>query len=102
MTKVFIAGFKAGKNRYEMYIDSVTEETCLHLMDTEECIFRTNERGWVYNRHGALAGRFMKMDNGCYYYQSIDKSTRTNTKFKERIEAEKDAFSMLLSFGYKE
>ena len=102
MTKVFLAGFKAGKSRYEHTVDTDLNETFVHAMDTGERIYHCNEGGWVFNKHGVIVGRFMKMSNGCYFYQTTDQTTRLNTKFSDRMEAERDAFGMLLSLGYRE
>jgi len=100
MTKVFLSGFKAGNQRYEHTTDE--GETFIHSVETDQRIYRCNAGGWTYNRHGAIAGRFRKADSGCYYYQTVDQSTRLNTKFKDRLEAERDVFEVLLSFGYRE
>lgn len=102
MGKIFLAGFKAGKNRYEHVVDSVTNETSLHVIDTEITIFRVNAGGWMYNKHGAMAGRFTKMDNGCWKFKTIDGSMGVNTKFVDIFEAQRDVFTVLLQFGYKE
>ena len=102
MSKVFLAGFKAGKHRYEQVVDVETEETSLSIVDSSEVIYRVNAGGWVYNKHNALAGRFGLMDNKCWYYETMDKSMRLNTKYKELLEAERDVFSLILSLGYNE
>ena len=101
MTKVFLAGFKAGKSRYEHTVDTDLSDTFVHAMDTGTRIYRCNEGGWVFNKHGNIAGRFAKMSNGCYFYKTTDSKTRINTKFSERMEAERDAFGVLLAFGYQ-
>lgn len=102
MSKVFLAGFKAGKHRYEHTLDTETDEAFIHEQETGERIYCVNLGGWVYNKRGAIAGRFRKMDNGNWYYEKIDLSMRLNTKFKDLLEAERDVFSLLLSLGYNE
>lgn len=102
MTKVFLSGFKAGKHRYEHTIETETDETFIRTVETDEKIYNCNAGGWTYNCYGTIAGRFRKMDSGCYYYQTVDQSTRLNTKFKDRLEAERDVFEVLLSFGHRE
>ena len=101
MSRVFLSGFKAGKHRYEHTIETNTDETFVHAVDPEQRMYNCNATGWTYNQHGTIAGRFRKMDSGCYYFQTLDLSMRLNTKFKDRIEAERDVFGVLLSIGYK-
>lgn len=102
MSKVFLAGFKAGKHSYEQIIDTDNDETLIYEVATRSPVYRVNSGGWTYNKHGALAGRFRTMESGCWYYEKIDLSLRFNTKFKELLEAERDVFSLLLSLGYNE
>ena len=102
MSKTFLAGFKAGKHRYEQTIDTETEDVFIHEQESGELVYHVNLGGWVYNKRGAIAGRFRKMDSGCFYYETIDTSMRLNTKFSDLLEAERNVFSLLLSLGYNE
>lgn len=102
MSKVFLAGFKAGRNRYEHTVETTIDETFIHNQETEERLYNTNAGGWTHNKRGHIAGRFHKMDSGRWYYETIDKATRINTKFTDRYEAERDVFTVLLTFGVKE
>jgi len=102
MSKVFLAGFKAGKGRYEQFVDTATGDSFIRAIDAETVIYRVNAGGWAYNQHGSIAGRFVRMDNGNYYYSTIDKDLRLNTKYSDLLEACRDVFSLLLSLGHKE
>ena len=102
MSRVFLAGFRAGNKRYEHSVEMRSGEAYVHEAETGQRIYNTNEGTWVYNRHGNLAGRFAKTDSGCWYFKNIDGSTRVNTKFTDRLEAERDVFTTLLMFGIKE
>jgi hypothetical protein len=102
MSKVFLAGFLAGKKRYEQLFDSESLEVLLYELDGMAPIYLVNEGGWVYNKHGAIAGRFQLSDNKTWHYASVDGSVRMNTKFTDIMEAERNVFMRLLTFGYVE
>lgn len=101
MSKTFLAGFKAGRRRYEQTADIETEDVFIHEQGGA-LVYHINPGGWVYNKHNAIAGRFRTMDNKCWYYTSKDGSMRLNTKFTDLIEAERDVFGVLLGLGYTE
>lgn len=102
MSTTFIAGFQVGNNRYEQTFNTVNDDTYILSIDNPEPIYRINAGGWVYGKHDVIIGRFRVMDNRCWYYTSKDDSVRLNTKFTSLVEAELDAFKVLLRFGHEE
>ena len=103
MTRQLLAAFKAGSKRYEHTLCTTSDMTYIHDVESNQRIFNSNEGGWVFNKHGWIAGRFARSEaTGCWFYKALDGSTRINTKFNDKLEAEQDVFSVLLRFGYRE
>ena len=103
MSRTFLAAFRAGSRQYEHTLCKASDMTYIHDIESNQRIYNSNEGGWVYNIHGWIAGRFTKSEaTGCWLYKTLDGSTRINTKFNDKLEAERDVFSVLLRFGYRE
>lgn len=101
MAKVQLPELKAGRDTYKVSFDEEIGSTFIHAA-TGERVFTTNEGGWAYNKHSRIAGRFVRNENKTWYYESLDKSMRMNTKCADRIDAERSVFERLLALGYNE
>lgn len=102
MSKTFMAAFEARGVSYEHKSGCGTDETYIINGTTGATIYTVNSGGWVYNRYGALTGRFRTARGGCWHYEAIDTSIRMNTLHKELPKAERDVFRRLISLGYLE
>lgn len=103
MTKLkYLDGFRVGKFMYEHKVDTSTKTTFLSNQDEKRRVCSVNEGGWVYDKGGKIAGRFMKNERSNWYYESLDKEVKMSTKFADLPEAERDVFKRLIGLGYLE
>lgn len=103
MAKTFVAGFVAGAKRYEQSVDITTEDSFITEAGSDTTLFFVNPGGWVHDRERKIVGRIMiDSESKRYFYTSKDGSVKVNTKFSDRLEAERDVLSVMLRFGIQD